>query len=126
MAKKPTDKTSGSNQKSKTSTAKPAEEFPVPNVEEFSKNMMQVATQSQALLQKFLASNASQTETGPVDPMNVGAAFVDFLGHFVASPTLIFEAQADLAKRYIELWQQTAKRMLGYDVAPLVSPEKNR
>ncbi|HXZ68940.1 MAG TPA: hypothetical protein VEH07_10155, partial [Alphaproteobacteria bacterium] len=98
---------------------KPAQDYPLPDLATFSRNLMQVASQSQKLVSNFMRT---QREAGPVDPLNVGSAFLDFTRQMLANPSLLIEAQAQLWKGYLDLWHNTTKRLLGYDVDPLVKP----
>ncbi len=57
---------------------------------------------------------------GAIDPLNIGSAFVEFLKRIAANPSALIEAQGELLKSYLDLWQNTAKRLMGYDVDPIV------
>jgi len=46
------------------------------------------------------------------------------MGRLAAQPDRLLRAQADLFSRYLDLWQSTARRMHGEDVAPVVEPSK--
>jgi polyhydroxyalkanoate synthase len=103
-------------------TPDPAPDYPVPDLGTFSRNMLEVASQSQRLVSEFLKSKSQQKGAGPIDPLNVGAAFLEFLRQVLSNPTALIEAQGELVKSYLELWQNTAKRLMGYDVDPIIAP----
>jgi polyhydroxyalkanoate synthase len=96
-------------------------DFPLPDVGTFSRNMLEVARQSQRLISEFLKGH-SQRESEPIDPLNIGGAFLEFLRKVLSDPVALIEAQGELAKSYLDLWQNTAKRLMGYDVDPIVQP----
>ena len=103
-------------------TTKAAPDYPMPDIAAFSRNLLQVATHSQKLVSNFLRSQANRKENGPIDPLNVGSTFLDFTRQLMANPSLLIEAQAQLWKGYLDLWHNTTKRLLGYDVDPIVKP----
>ncbi|MFO1187497.1 MAG: class I poly(R)-hydroxyalkanoic acid synthase [Alphaproteobacteria bacterium] len=84
--------------------------------------MVEVARQSQRIVSEFLKSHSNGPGTGPIDPLNIGGAFLEFLRQMLANPSALIEAQGNLFKGYLELWQNTAKRLMGYDVDPVVVP----
>jgi polyhydroxyalkanoate synthase len=89
----------------------------------FARNMVQVGIRSQQLLADFLRRQASKAGSGePMDPLNIGGAFSQLLRGMVADPAAIVEAQFQLWHDYMELWERTARRMMGGDVEPVVSP----
>jgi len=99
------------------------EKAPVPDAAEFSKNLMQVAAQSQKLVQDFL-EHQSKEGPQPADPLNVGQAFLDLTNQMMASPQKIVEAQLNLWQDYFSLWQHAAERMMGQESAPVIEPER--
>ncbi len=117
---KPADAKPGVGAKADTGAKPP--DYPLPDLAAFSRNLLQVATHSQKLVSNFMRTQAGRKESGPVDPLNVGATFLDFTRQLMANPSLMIEAQAQLWKGYLDLWHNTTKRLLGYDVDPLVKP----
>ena len=89
---------------------------------EFSRNMIKVAVQSQRLVTDFLKSQASSKSSGGPDPLNIGQAFIDFLGKAIRDPGHFVEANFKLWHDYLNLWQHTARRMFGEDVPPVIEP----
>ena len=57
----------------------------LPDPSEFSKNMLQVASKSQELVAAFLARQ-SDAKAGPVDPLNIGAAFMELTNRMMQDP----------------------------------------
>jgi polyhydroxyalkanoate synthase len=59
-----------------------------------------------------------------LDPAVVGKAFVEWGVKAMADPARLVEAQANLWRDYVALWQATARRLAGEAAEPLVVPEK--
>jgi len=90
--------------------------------QEFSKNLMRVAEQSQALVRQFLEQQQGATNTH-LDPLNIGGAFLDMTQKMMANPQKVMEAHMALWQDYLRLWQHAAERMLGQDSEPVAVPE---
>ncbi len=87
----------------------------------FARNMVEVGIQSQRLLSDFLKRQRDK-EDGPADPLNIGGTFSELLRGMVADPSVIVEAQFALWRDYMNLWETTARRMMGESVEPVVAP----
>jgi len=85
--------------------------------------MADIAERSQRVVMDFLSRPENEREGGPVDPLNIGTAFMDLTAKMMADPAKLFEAQVGLWQSYMSLWQNTASRMMGVDAEPMVSPE---
>lgn len=108
---------------------KTPDDIPAPDPVEFSQNMAKVAEQSQRLVQEFLENQKSGSgAAGPVDPLNVGEAFMEMTRNMMAHPEKVMQAQMDLWQSYVQLWQNTAQRMLGHtdDATPAPAAAKKR
>lgn len=92
---------------------KPTTEFPVPDMNEFAQNMAKVAQQSQQLISDFLENQKSSDISGPVDPLNVGQAFMDLTTAMMTNPAKIMEAQVNLFTSYMSLWQSQSQKAMG-------------
>src|SRR3546814_78617 len=88
----------------------------LPDPVEISKSMAAIAERSQKLVADFLAR---QKEAGgnanSLDPLNIGAAFMEMTQRMMADPAKLVQAQMNLWQDYMRLWQSTAQRMLGQD-----------
>jgi len=102
----------------------PSAEYRIQDPVEFSRNMVKVAAQSQRLVTDFMKAQGKNKPNGggSSDPLNLGQTFVDFLGHAMRNPTHFVEANFKLWQDYLNLWQHTARRMLGEDTAPVIEP----
>lgn len=97
--------------------------YAVPDPAVFARNMMTVAAQSQELVSEFLKRHAAGDRLQP-DPLAIGQTFLEFLGHLATNPAKLIEAQMRFWQDQINLWQVTTQRLLGYDVEPVIHPEK--
>ena len=98
-------------------------EFRVNDPAEFSKNMIKVAVQSQRLVSDFMkAQMKGGSKPGSADPLNLGQTFIDFLSQAMRDPGHFVKANIQLWQDYLQLWQHTARRMLGEDAPPVIEP----
>ncbi|HUB84230.1 MAG TPA: hypothetical protein VL971_00945, partial [Rhizomicrobium sp.] len=89
----------------------------------FARNMVQVGVQSQQLLTDFLRRQTAKAGNGePLDPLNITGAFSELLRSMVADPSAIMEAQFQLWRDYMSLWERTARKMMGSEVEPMIAP----
>jgi len=97
----------------------------LPDPVEISKSMANIAERSQKLVSEFLAQ---QKEDGAapatMDPMNIGAAFMEMTHRMMADPAKLVQAQMTLWQDYMRLWQATTQRMMGQEPQPIASPEQ--
>ncbi len=105
--------------------ASPAGEYRIGDPGAFARNMVDVGIQSQRLLGDFVARQAGRLGTNqPLDPLNITGAFMDLLRGIVADPAAIMQAQFQLWRDYMGLWERTARRMMGGDAEPVVEPAR--
>ncbi|HEY2033768.1 MAG TPA: class I poly(R)-hydroxyalkanoic acid synthase [Rhizomicrobium sp.] len=91
----------------------------------FARNMVQVGIQSQQLLTDFLRRQASKAGSGePLDPLNITGAFTELLRGMIADPSAVMEAQFQLWRDYMGLWERTARRMMGGEPEPGIEPAR--
>jgi len=88
----------------------------------FATNMVHVASQSQKLLREFLSRQAENHETPQLDPLNLSGALTELLTRILSDPQRLVEAQLNLWRDYASLWHQTARRILGEKVEPMIKP----
>ena len=88
---------------------------------EFARNMVRVGQQSQKLLSDFLKrQSASRNE--PLDPLNLAGPFIALVKAMAANPAAIVDAQFQLWRDFLGLWEVTARKMMGGRVEPVVAP----
>jgi len=88
----------------------------------FVRNMMRVAMQSQHLLANF-AKRQMEKGSGPLDPLNLTDTFMTLLGRMAANPAALIDAQFQLWRNTMSLWEATAQRMLGGTPQPVAAPK---
>ncbi len=92
----------------------------------FTRNMVEVGIQSQRLLTDFLRRQASKAGSGePLDPLNLSGPFTELLRCMIADPSAMMEAQFQLWREYMSLWERTARKMMGGQVEETVAPAPN-
>jgi polyhydroxyalkanoate synthase len=90
----------------------------------WSQAMARIAEQSQRLVAEFVQRNQFQNSPG-VDPMAMGRAFMEMTARLMSDPAKLVEAQFSLWQDYMNLWQSTAKRMMGQEAEPVIAPAKD-
>lgn len=96
----------------------------LPDPVEISKSMAAIAERSQKLVADFLARQQAGGGAGNLDPLNIGAAFMEMTGRMMADPAKLVQAQMNLWQDYMRLWQSTAQRMMGQEAEPIATPER--
>ena len=86
--------------------------------------MANIAERSQRIVTDFLVRQASDGSTGAFDPLNIGGAFLQMTATLMSHPARLVEAQMNLWRDYMQLWQNTARRMMGGENTPVVEPDK--
>jgi polyhydroxyalkanoate synthase len=95
----------------------------LPDPVELSRAMASIAERSQRLVLDFVSrQQPNGNGVGMADPLNVGQAFVDLTTRMMADPARLVEAQFSLWQDYMQLWQSTARRMMGAESAPVIEP----
>ncbi|SIS37277.1 polyhydroxyalkanoate synthase [Insolitispirillum peregrinum] len=114
------------NSKQATPNADHHPDMKIPDPAEVSKAMANIAERSQRLVSDFLARQAEHPEPAPtdLDPMHVGKAFMEMTARLMANPARLVEAQVSLWQDYMNLWQNTARRMFGEETSPVIVPDK--
>ncbi len=59
----------------------------------------------------------------PIDPLNVGSAFMELLTRLMSDPVKLLEKQFELWQDYVHLWQSTTQRLLGENQEPVIQPD---
>jgi len=94
------------------------------DAEQWAKAMADLADRSQRIIDAFLEEQAKGNGFTIPDPGVVSRAFLDLTTRMMADPGKLVEAQTRLWQGYADLWQATAKRLMGEDAGPVVVPEK--
>ncbi len=101
----------------------PAAEPRLPDPQALSRNLAKVAERSHQLMSDFLRR---QAESGPGldDPLNLGQTFLELTRQMMSNPAQLMEAQTALWQDYLQLWQNSARAMMGEKVEPMAAPER--
>ncbi|HWD49833.1 MAG TPA: class I poly(R)-hydroxyalkanoic acid synthase [Rhizomicrobium sp.] len=92
-------------------------EYVIGDAGTFARNMVQVGIQSQRLLTDFLRRQVKKTGSNePLDPLNLTGAFTELLRGMIADPSAMMEANFQLWRDYMSLWERTARKMMGGQV----------
>jgi polyhydroxyalkanoate synthase len=78
-----------------------------------------ISEQTQELLNKF---NDSQSQFTPMK--NVADAFLNFSKSLVQHPEQLIKLQLDLYTSYLNLWANTAEKIMGTETTNVINPEK--
>jgi len=101
--------------------ANPASPYALSDPGEFARNMVRVGQQSQRLLSDFFKRQSEQGKE-PRDPLNLAAPFMALVKAMTANPAAMVDAQFQLWRDFLGLWETTARKMLGGEVNPVVAP----
>jgi len=93
-----------------------------PDTTDYTRTMADIAARSQALVSDFLARQAEGGGLGHADPLNIGGAFLEMTRHLMRDPHKIVQAQMELWRDYMTLWQNATRRLMGEEVEPAVTP----
>jgi polyhydroxyalkanoate synthase len=93
----------------------------LPDSLEISRTMAGIAERTQRILTNFINRHATEAPLGHADPLNVGAAFMELTARMLADPAKLVRAQMSLWEDYMNLWQSTARRMMGEEAEPVIT-----
>jgi polyhydroxyalkanoate synthase subunit PhaC len=92
--------------------------FKLPDPAEIGRSMADIAERSQRIVGEWLKRQAS--EEHPLDPLNIGSAFLEMTARMIANPAGLMTAQLGFWQDYMTLWQNTARRVMGMDAEPVI------
>ncbi|WP_409020800.1 class I poly(R)-hydroxyalkanoic acid synthase [Brevundimonas vesicularis] len=94
-------------------------------LETLSLNLAKAAMTAQSAIAEAALSQADRPAALSPDPFNIAPAMTSVMSSLTARPEKLFQAQADLFSRYMDLWSATARRAMGEDVpAPSLPADK--
>lgn len=100
---------------------KAAQAFKMPDPALLTRNLADIASRSQRIVMEFLKRQGNGTLPG-FDPFNIGGAFLEMTARLMANPVAVMQAQVAFWQDYMLLWQNTARRLLGAEAEPIVTP----
>lgn len=76
------------------------------------------------IVEDFLERQAEDNGYQVADPVVIGKAFLEMGAKIMADPAKLARAQGEFWRGYSRLWQETSRRMMGEEAAPVAEPEK--
>ena len=101
---------------------KPAGAYALGDPAEFAHNMMRVGAQSQRLLTDFIRRQVASDGKAPIDPLNIGGAFMALARAMAENRDSVAQAQSRLWQDMMGLWENTARKMLGGEAPEVIAP----
>ncbi|HLF58050.1 MAG TPA: class I poly(R)-hydroxyalkanoic acid synthase [Alphaproteobacteria bacterium] len=92
----------------------------IPDSQEISMTMASIAERTQRLVAGFLQRHSGNGSVDSYDPLNIGMAFMELTARMMSDPARLVRAQMSLWEDYMNLWQTTARRMMGEPAEPVV------
>ncbi|WP_376100512.1 PHA/PHB synthase family protein [Roseomonas sp. CCTCC AB2023176] len=90
-----------------------------------SRTMADVAERGQRLVADFLRRQTPQEAAAAnPDPLNIGSAFMEMTARMMTNPAQLMQAQIGFWQDYLTLWQNTARRFMGGETAPVITEAK--
>jgi polyhydroxyalkanoate synthase len=86
---------------------------------EFARTLAEIALRSNHLFKEHLAGQSKESGEEPVDELGVGKAFTDLAGKLMTDPFKLAEAGMRMWQDYFMLWQNTMKKAMGEESAPV-------
>jgi len=82
------------------------------------------AEKSAKLISDFAARNAGKQAAVASDELGLGKAFMELAAKMLTNPARLADAQMNLWRDYMNLWQSSMLRMLGAPALPVAEPAK--
>jgi polyhydroxyalkanoate synthase len=102
--------------------------FRLPDPTLVTRTMADVAERGQRIVAEFLKRQSegggNAAPPGAIDPLNLGGAFMEMTARLMANPARLMQAQIGFWQDYLTLWQNTARRMMGEPVQPVIQEPK--
>ncbi len=92
---------------------------------EFARTLAEIALRSNHLFKEHLAEQSRESGEEPVDELGVGKAFTDLAAKLMTDPFKLAEAGMRMWQDYFMLWQNTMKRAMGEESAPVAEAAKS-
>ncbi|MBS0560561.1 MAG: class I poly(R)-hydroxyalkanoic acid synthase [Proteobacteria bacterium] len=92
--------------------------FKMPDPATIGRSMADIAERSQRIVSEWLKRQPQAEHEA--DPLNIGRAFLEMTARLMANPAKLMQAQLGFWQDYMTLWQNTARRMMGMDAAPVI------
>ena len=100
-------------------------DYRITNPEELTRNMLKLFEESGRAMTSYLERADSQMSpfTAASEMAEAGKMMGEIAQRWMTEPAKLAEAQGSLMRSYVELWNNTLRRMLGEDVKPVAQPD---
>ena len=92
---------------------------------EFARTLAEIALRSNHLLKEHLAEQSRESGEEPVDELGVGKAFTELAAKLMTDPFKLAEAGMRMWQDYFMLWQNTVKKAMGEESAPVAEAARS-
>ena len=96
----------------------------LPDPVALAQSMMSAYQRAQPLWEEYLKKSDIDFAAYDLDPFNVQGAYLEFLESLITHPEKAWEAGAQYWQSWMNLWQDSSRKMLGEAVHPTIKPEK--
>ena len=86
--------------------------------------MAEALAATQEFFDKAIRNNADLFNNNPFDPFGVTQTYMEAMLSIWRAPDTAMQAQSDFLRDSIQLWQYAAKRAMGQEADPVISPAK--
>jgi len=93
--------------------------FRLPDPAMLGRSILDIAERSQRVVTDWLNRQGDLGITS-ADPLNIGSAFLEMTARIMSNPANLVLAQIDFWQDHMTLWRNTARRMMGIEVEPVV------
>ena len=99
--------------------------YRIANPEEFARNVLRLFEEGGRAMSGLIERGDSKIGpwTAASEMTEASRSMTDVFRQWAGEPTRMAEAQGNLMRSYMELWNNQLRRMLGEDVAPVAAPE---
>ncbi len=100
-----------------------ATQFRLPDPAGIGRSMADIAERSQRIVGEWVKRQSAEGGSGGADPLNIAGAFMEMTAKLMSNPARLMQAQMGFWQDYMSLWQNTARRMMGMDSAPVIQAD---
>lgn len=91
--------------------------------EQYSEQFQDMTAEFQKMAFDFLEQQNTEKSHIEHDPMHIGETLLKLSRHYAAHPEQLIEKQLGLWQDYMTLWQNSARRISGEEIAPVIKPD---
>ena len=85
------------------------------------RSMADIAERSQRIVTDWVKRQSQEAPSS--EPLNVGNAFLEMTAKLMANPAGMMQAQIGFWQDYMTLWQNTTRRLMGIENAPVITAD---